>query len=93
MSIVHLPTCPQVRVCVREEATRATRYCVVECVRCHAELIWTPRMDKGWKKWRALDRIFAQLRRPVSRHDKIRGLSRQAELSPNLGDGRDQAAA
>jgi hypothetical protein len=48
MSIVHLPTCPMckwmVRVCVREDATR---YRVFECVRCHAELMWTPGMDQS----------------------------------------------
>ena len=53
MSIVHLPTCPickwmmrQVRFCVREEV-QATRYRVFECVRCHAELIWTPGMGQS----------------------------------------------
>jgi hypothetical protein len=65
MSIVHLPTCQmckwvmrQVRICVREQATRATRatrYRVFKWVRCHAELMWTPGTDqiKAWKKWRA----------------------------------------
>src|ERR1700722_20633313 len=54
MSIVHLPTCPmckrmmrQVRICVRAEPTQATRYRVFECVRCHAELMWTPGMDQS----------------------------------------------
>jgi hypothetical protein len=55
MSIVHLPTCPmckwmmmrQVRICVRAEATQATRYRVFECVRCHAELMWSPGMDQS----------------------------------------------
>jgi hypothetical protein len=55
MSIVHLPTCPQcksppqlTRVCVRE----TTRYRVFECVRCHAELMWTPG-SSGTRKWPA----------------------------------------
>jgi hypothetical protein len=54
MSIVHLPTCPmckwmmrQVRICMREQATSATRYRVFECMRCHAELMWTPGMDRN----------------------------------------------
>jgi hypothetical protein len=54
MSIVHLPTCPmckwvmrQVRICVREQATRATRYRVFKWVRCHAELMWTPGTDQS----------------------------------------------
>jgi hypothetical protein len=45
MSVVHLPTCAicksmmrQVRVRERDETT----YRVFECVRCHAELMWTP---------------------------------------------------
>jgi hypothetical protein len=57
MSIVHLPTCPmckwtmrQVRICVREQDTQATRYRVFECVRCHAELMWTPGMDQSFEE-------------------------------------------
>ena len=65
MSIVHLPTCPmckwmmrQVRICVREQATR---YRVFECVRCHAELMWTPCTDQS------LEEVACDRREQVSK--------------------------
>jgi hypothetical protein len=51
MSIVRLPTCPicmwmmrQVRV---SEGDQSPRVRVFECVRCHAEMIWTPEANQG----------------------------------------------